>query len=98
MDLREVVEAFTAMDAYGHPQTIPKCGILHSISDGSGFMGRTEIRDLASFVYLGSLLYVRNDAIEAKTRSLVPATTWRQRYTPHPASDRRSVRRPSSRS
>ena len=39
MDIRETTEAFTAMDAYGHPLMISKSAILHSVGDGSGFMG-----------------------------------------------------------
>jgi hypothetical protein len=48
MDFREVIQAFTAMDAYGHPQTtIPKHAILHGIGDGSGFRGRIDGRELS---------------------------------------------------
>lgn len=78
MDFCEATEAFTAMDAYGHPITIPKCAFLHSVSDGSGFMGRIEAGELASFVYFGSLYYVRKDAIEAKLKPMA-LKTGRQR-------------------
>ena len=77
MELREATEAFTAMDAYGHPITIPKCAFLHTVGDGSGFMGRIEAGELASFVYFGSLYYVRKDAIEIKTKPMALATMWR---------------------
>ena len=40
MDIREVVKAFTAVDAYGHPYTVPKCAMVSSVGDGSGFNGR----------------------------------------------------------
>jgi hypothetical protein len=79
MDFFEATEAFTAMDAYGHPMTIPKCAFLHSVGDGSGFMGRIEAGDLASFIYFGSLFYVRKDAIQANTKPMEVATMWRQR-------------------
>lgn len=63
MDIREATEAFTAMDAYGHPQTtIPKHAILHGVGDDSGFRGRIDAGSLASFVYLGCLFYARKDA------------------------------------
>jgi len=79
MDIREATEAFTAMDAYGHPQTtIPKHAILHSVGDGSGFRGRIDVGSLASFVYLGCLFYARKDAVETKTKPM-DFTTGRQR-------------------
>ena len=79
MDIREATEAFTAMAAYGHPQTtIPKHAILHGVGDGSGFRGRMDAGSLASFVYLGSLLYARKDAVETKTKPM-DSKTGRQR-------------------
>jgi hypothetical protein len=85
MDIREATKAFTAMDAYGHHLTIPKSAILHSVGDGSGFMGRIGAEGLASFVYLGSLYYVRQDAIEAITKPM--SLTGRQRNTRRHASE-----------
>ena len=71
MDNREAAEAFTAMDAYGHRQQIPKCAILYSIGDGTGFIGRDiEAGELASFVYLGSLMFVAKDSINKKTKPM----------------------------
>jgi hypothetical protein len=85
MDIRETTEAFTAMDAYGHPLSIPKSAILHSVGDGSGFMGRIGAEGLASFVYLGSLYYVRKDAIETIMKPM--SLTGRQRNTRRNASE-----------
>jgi hypothetical protein len=72
MDIREVFRAFTAMDAYGHPYTIPKCAMVSSVGDGSGFMGCiANIATLASFVYLGVLYYARKDAVETSSKPMV---------------------------
>src|SRR4030095_235159 len=58
MNIREVKQAFTAMDAYGHPRTVPKCAMLSSFGDGSGFSGRIDdIASVASFVYFGVVYY-----------------------------------------
>jgi hypothetical protein len=54
MDICEATEAFTAMDASGHPITIPKRAFLHCVGGGSGFMGRSEAGEMASFIYFGS--------------------------------------------
>jgi hypothetical protein len=70
MKIRQAIEEFAAMDDYGNPQIIPKFGILHSVGDGSGFRGRIEVRELASFVYLGCLFYVGRDAVEIKTKPM----------------------------
>src|ERR1035437_5696754 len=72
MDIREVVQAFTAMDAYGHPLTIPTSAILHSVGDGSGFNGRIDdIATVVSFVYFGVVYYARKTAVEANTKPMV---------------------------
>ena len=78
MDICEATEAFTAMDADGHPQTVPKSAILHSIGNGAGFMGRIDVGVLASFVYLDGLYYVQKTGLESKTKPLVLATGWRR--------------------
>ena len=60
------------MDADGHRHTVPKCAMLSSVGDGSGFDGRIdEIAIMASFVYFGDLYYARKDAVEANTKPLV---------------------------
>ena len=74
MDLLEATEAFAAMDAYGHPQTIPKSAILHAVGDSTGFLARTSARELASFIYLGSLLYAWKDRLEACTHPMMLRT------------------------
>jgi len=94
MELWEVSESFSAMDSFGHSQNVPKSGILYSVGDASGFRGRSDVGELASFVYLGSLLYVKKTTIEAKTRALEPTKVWRQRYTQNPASRKRRMRAP----
>jgi hypothetical protein len=72
MDIREVVQAFTAMDAYGHPYTVPKCALVSSVGDGSGFNSRIDnSTTLASFVYFGILYYAREDVIEMNTKPMV---------------------------
>ena len=72
MDIREVVQAFTAMDAYGHPHTVPKCAMLSGVGDGSGFNGRIDdIATVASFVYFGVVYYARKDAVETNTKPIV---------------------------
>jgi hypothetical protein len=72
MDIREVVKAFTAVDAYGHPYTVPKCAMVSSVGDGSGFNGRIdEIATVASFVYFGVVYYARKDAVEMNTKPMV---------------------------
>ena len=69
MDIREVVQAFTAMDAYGHPYTVPKSAMVSNVGDGSGFNGRIDnTTTLASFVYFGILYYARKDVIEMSTK------------------------------
>jgi hypothetical protein len=81
MNIRESTEAFTAMDACGHPLNIPKSAILHSVGDGAGFMGRIGAEKMESFVYLESLYYLRKDAIEAVTKPMSLAAR-PQRTTP----------------
>ena len=72
MDFREVIQAFTAMDAYGHPHTMPKYAMLSSVGDGSGFMGRIDdIATVVSFVYFGVVYYARKTAVETNTKLMV---------------------------
>jgi hypothetical protein len=72
MDIREVVQAFTAMDAYGHPYAIQKGTMLSSVGDASGFNGRiADIETVASFVYFGVVYYARKDAIESSMKPMV---------------------------
>jgi hypothetical protein len=72
MDIRMVVQTFTAMDAYGHPCTVPKYAMVSSVGDGSGFNGRVDdIATLASFVYLGVVYYAGNDAVAMNTKPMV---------------------------
>jgi hypothetical protein len=72
MDIREVVTAFAAMDANGHRHTVPKCAMLSSVGDGSGFNGRIDdIATVASFVYFGVVYYARTDALETNTKPMV---------------------------
>ena len=72
MDIREVVRAFRAMDANGHPYTVPKCAMVSSVGDASGFNGRIDnIATVASFVYFGIVYYARKDAIETNTKPTV---------------------------
>jgi hypothetical protein len=72
MDIREVLKAFTAMDAYGHPHIMPKCAMLSSVGDGSGFMGRIDdIATVVSFVYFGVVYYARKTVVETNTKPIV---------------------------
>ncbi len=72
MDFREVVQAFRAMDAYGHPYTVPRGAMISSVRDGFGFDGRIEqIASMASFVYFGDLYYARKEVLESNTKPLV---------------------------
>lgn len=67
-----MVQEFTAMDAYGHPHTVPKCAMLSGVGDGSGFNGRIDdIASVASFVYFGDVYYARKTAVETNTKSIV---------------------------
>ena len=72
MEIREVVQAFTAMDAHGHPYAIQKGTMLSSVGDASGFNGRiADIETVASFVYLCDVYYARKDAVEMNTKPMV---------------------------
>jgi hypothetical protein len=67
-----VVQEFTVMDAYGRPYTVPKCAMVSSVGDGSGFHGRIDnIATVASFVYFGIVYYARNEVVEKNTKRMV---------------------------
>ena len=67
-----MVQAFTAMDAYGQPHTVPKCAMLSGVGDGSGFNGRIDdIASMASFVYFEVVYYARKTAVEMNTKPMV---------------------------
>jgi len=81
MDIREVVQAFTAIDTFGHAHTVPNCAMLTSVGDGSGFNGRIDdIATVASFVYFGVVYYARKTAVETNTKPMV-LTSRRERKT-----------------
>ena len=59
----------------GRPYTVPKCAMVSSVGDGSGFNGRIDnIATVASFVYFGIVYYARKDAVEANTKPMVFAS------------------------
>jgi hypothetical protein len=71
VDIREVTEAFKAMDERGRPLAISKSAILYSVGDGNGFRGRLhDPATVASFACLGAVYYVRTDVIAKKTKPL----------------------------
>ncbi len=72
MAIREVIQAFTATDASGHSHTVPKCAMLTSVGDSSGYNGRIDdIATVASFVYFGVVYYAPKTAVETKTKPIV---------------------------